>query len=178
MDNQDNNKSAWNEPFYQTRSIGKCLSIGISFLSNRFLQIMKLALPVICILALFTTIVVYVRCDASLEYSIGQTLLFKVFATVANPTNKLTESDWQELAERVEKYVPTFRHEMNKRKTLSEDEYRLCLLTLINVPPSSANELLDRDSTFATNTRKRLHKKIFGVEGSSTDFDRRLRQML
>lgn len=102
----------------------------------------------------------------------------KVFATVANPTNKLTESDWQELAERVEKYVPTFRHEMNKRKTLSEDEYRLCLLTLINVPPSSANELLDRDSTFATNTRKRLHKKIFGVEGSSTDFDRRLRQML
>ena len=83
MDNQDNNKSAWNEPFYQTRSIGKCLSIGISFLSNRFLQIMKLALPVICILALFTTIVVYVRCDASLEYSIGQTLLFKVFATVA-----------------------------------------------------------------------------------------------
>lgn len=102
----------------------------------------------------------------------------KVFATVANPTNKLTESDWQELAERVEKYVPTFRHEMNKRKTLSEDEYRLCLLTLINVPPSSANELLDRDSTFATNTRKRLHKKIFGVEGSSTDFNRRLRQML
>ena len=82
MDNQDNNKSAWNEPFYQTRSIGKCLSIGISFLSNRFLQIMKLALPVICILALFTTIVVYVRCDASLEYSIGQTLLFKVFVDV------------------------------------------------------------------------------------------------
>ena len=64
MDNPENNKSAWNEPFFKERTIGKCVSDGISLISNRFWKIIKLALPVIAFAAICITAVTFVFCNA------------------------------------------------------------------------------------------------------------------
>jgi hypothetical protein len=72
MDNSDNNKSAWNEPFFKERTIGKCVSDGISLISNRFWKIIKLALPVIALAALCITAVTFVFCNAELEISVSE----------------------------------------------------------------------------------------------------------
>ena len=80
MEYPDNNKSAWNEPFYQERTIGKCISIGLSLISNRFLKIMKLAVPVILFSAVCFTIITYLFCDAGLELTFTDTILFKIIS--------------------------------------------------------------------------------------------------
>ena len=70
MDNNDNNKSVWNEPFYKERNIGKCLSAGVSLISNRFIKIIKLASPVIAVTAVVFTLVTLAFCNAGFEYQL------------------------------------------------------------------------------------------------------------
>ena len=67
MDNKDNNKSAWNEPFYKERNIGKCLSVGVSLISNRFIKIVKLAAPAIAVSAIIFTVVTLAFCNAGFD---------------------------------------------------------------------------------------------------------------
>ncbi len=68
-------KSAWNEPFFKERTIGKCVSDGISLISNRFWKIIKLALPVIAFAALCITVVTFVFCNAEMEMSVSENSL-------------------------------------------------------------------------------------------------------
>lgn len=82
MDNKDNNKSAWNEPFYKERNIGKCLSVGVSLISNRFIKVVKLAAPAIAVSAIIFTVVTLAFCNAGFEYEVADSVIFKVFATL------------------------------------------------------------------------------------------------
>jgi hypothetical protein len=82
MDNNDNNKSVWNEPFYKERNIGKCLSAGVSLISNRFIKIIKLASPVIAVTAVVFTLVTLAFCNAGFEYQLEDSLIFKGVAVV------------------------------------------------------------------------------------------------
>ena len=78
--NNDNNNSAWNQQFFLYRGVGKCLSIGISFLTNRFWKIMRLALPVVAAAALVITPILYALCDAGIENDIEGNVIFKIGA--------------------------------------------------------------------------------------------------
>lgn len=80
--NMDNNKSAWNEPFYKERNIGKCLSVGVSLISNRFIKIFKLALPVIAVSAIAFTLITLAFCNAGFEYEVAEDVIFKILATM------------------------------------------------------------------------------------------------
>lgn len=82
MDNKDNNKSAWTEPFYKERNIGKCLSLGVSLISNRFFKIFRLASPVIAFAAVVFTFVTFTFCNAEYEYDFADSALFRAFAAV------------------------------------------------------------------------------------------------
>ena len=92
MDNSDNNKSAWNEPFFKERTIGKCVSDGISLISNRFWKIIKLALPVIAFAALCITVVTFVFCNAELEISVSENAVLYglMFFVLLIPLTSLT----------------------------------------------------------------------------------------
>ena len=80
MDNEVNNKSVWNEPFFIYRKINKCYGTAVSFISDRFLKIIKLALPVVIISAIGITALLYMWCDAGIELSVTSYLWFYVLA--------------------------------------------------------------------------------------------------
>ena len=89
----------------------------------------------------------------------------------------LSPSQWLELKTTVEEMFPTFYQEMNGREQLSVTEYRVCLLVKAGFSPSSIDTLMDYKPKYASCVRKRLHKKVFGTEGSSTDFDSKVRNI-
>ena len=60
---KDNQKE---QTFYSYRSVAKCLSAGISFLTDHFLHLVKLSLPVAIPLAVVLAASIYVSCDVKL----------------------------------------------------------------------------------------------------------------
>ena len=77
---------------------------------------------------------------------------------------------WQKLATIVEEGFPTFYSVTHANGAISEDEYRICLLTKAGFSVSEMNILMGK-TEYASNTKKRLLKKIFGIEGKPAEFD-------
>lgn len=82
MDENLNNNSVWNTPFFKERTIGKCLSDGLGLLSNRFLKIMRLSLPAVAFVAVLITAVTYTFCHAGFEHSFADYFVFRFLASV------------------------------------------------------------------------------------------------
>ena len=65
---------------------------------------------------------------------------------------------------------------MNGKRQLSSKDYRVCLLTLANFTASDIDNLMQQQPSYASATKKRLHKKVFGYEGTAADFDQKIHQ--
>ena len=63
MENSDVNQQS--EVFYKYRGATRCLSVGISFLTDNFLAIVKLSLPYALTFAAILTAIVYITSDSS-----------------------------------------------------------------------------------------------------------------
>ena len=91
---------------------------------------------------------------------------------IRNP--KPGDEDWKQLRHIVDEIYPTFFDKLEVNRPLSDSEKIVCMLILAGFSPERINTLLDKSTSFATNTRTRLYKKIFGVEGKATDFDQEI----
>ena len=81
-ENPELNQPDWNEPFYKVRTNGKCLSVGISFIANRFLKILRLALPVIIFSSLCLTILTSFLCSAEYEMFLTDSFVGRCIAFI------------------------------------------------------------------------------------------------
>ena len=88
----------------------------------------------------------------------------------------LREEDWHQLSKTIEEIYPTFYDVMNGRQQLSQKEYHVCLLVKIGFGSSDIDVVMNQKPSFASITKKRLHKKVFGYEGTAADFERKLHQ--
>ncbi len=102
---------------------------------------------------------------------------FRYSLTHISEQDKVQDSHWQELKETVESLYPSFYQVLNERQELQENEYRVCLLVKAGFEPFDIDILMDKKHTYASNTRKRLHKKVFGIEGSGAEFDQKIRNI-
>ena len=82
MDTEERNKSVWNEPFFMFRKVNKCYSNAISFFTDRFWKIIKLALPILFLGAFGITVILYVLCYATFQISFASSLFFCFFAII------------------------------------------------------------------------------------------------
>lgn len=95
--------------------------------------------------------------------------------TLTSPNEPhLDQQDWNRLAETVNRCHPTFLPLIHGGKRLNTNEQRLCMLLLCGFKPFQIDDLMGMKHTFASQTRQRLHKKVFGTEGTAADFDRKL----
>ena len=83
----------------------------------------------------------------------------------------ITEDDWLQLRNNVETIYPNFYETLNANKPLLPKEYRLCLLVKAHFGSSDIDILMGQKNSYSTNIKKRLHKKVFGTEGSAADFE-------
>jgi len=89
---------------------------------------------------------------------------------------KLIDEDWKQLRNTVEAIYPTFFEAMNARKPLSSKDYKICLLVKARFSPSDINILMGQTDSYSTQAKKRLHKKVFGFEGTAADFEKKINQ--
>ncbi|MBQ7988043.1 MAG: hypothetical protein IJ253_05970, partial [Bacteroidaceae bacterium] len=89
--------------------------------------------------------------------------------------SQINETHWRRLRAAVECHFPTFHDTVFRRHKLTKDEYRACLLVKTRrFMNRDIETLLGWSYNYSSNKRKHLLKKIFGEEGSPTDFDNRI----
>ena len=80
-----------------------------------------------------------------------------------------TESQWKDLEAVISKFVPDFSKMLNdKRCELTDNEFRICMLSRLNFIPSEMSTLLDLSRQRVSNMRAVVNMKLFGETGSKT----------
>lgn len=91
---------------------------------------------------------------------------------------KAKQSDIDELQKLFETNMQHFIAALNKYNRLNKTETTICCLVKLNFIPSEIGCLLNISPQNLTNIRKRLNKKIFGVDGGAKDLDYKVRKLL
>jgi tetratricopeptide (TPR) repeat protein len=100
----------------------------------------------------------------------------KVCRAVEHPSDSLTDDEWQQLHAAMEAENPTLRTLLRNKFRLSDEEYDICLLLLLDFTPSAIANIMMRNYAFIAKKRRSLMKKVFRTDGRPQDFDDRLRE--
>ena len=100
----------------------------------------------------------------------------KVCRAVQHPSDSLTDDEWQQLHAAMEAENPTLRTLLRNKFRLSDEEYDICLLLLLDFTPSAIANIMMRNYAFIAKKRRSLMKKVFRTDGRPQDFDDRLRE--
>ena len=102
----------------------------------------------------------------------------RVKAVLANPKDRMTQKDWQDLVQMMDEVIPAFRSQMKvEEHKLSSVEYQFCLLVRLYLSPKEISVLTGYTSSGTSMKRYRLLKKVFDIEGSAETFDKLIRQI-
>lgn len=88
-----------------------------------------------------------------------------------------TISEWNNLKELIENKIPNFRAKIFCNLQLTDAEYRICLLVRLKFKAAEIADLTNLSRTSITLIRKRLLRKIFGMEGQAKDFDKEINKI-
>ena len=83
----------------------------------------------------------------------------------------LSENDWEELDQLVNSAYPNFKKKLNELVSLNEQDYRICLLTKINVKPIHIAQLTAHSPEAISSSRRRLYQKFTNKKGKPQDWD-------
>ena len=100
---------------------------------------------------------------------IKETAIYKKIEHInSHPKEKMKESDWENLEETIKMKYPSF---IDLKRKLNEKEYRICLLSKLQFSPTNISNLTGYSPSDISMQRKRLLKKICGIEGKAKEFD-------
>ena len=83
----------------------------------------------------------------------------------------LRKADWQLVESRLLEAFPTFRTSLYSLFNLSETEYRICLLTKMDMTPSQVAHLLAIGNSSVSQSRLRMQQKANNGVGTAKDWD-------
>lgn len=86
-----------------------------------------------------------------------------------HPKKNMSEEDWKELADTVEKAIPNFIPRLKNK--LSDKDYQICLLIRLGFSTSLIARLLDLSVAAISKSRKTMLKKLCGKVGKPKEFD-------
>lgn len=112
-----------------------------------------------------------------LESSIRNLDIYKAFIKHVNRGTEPTDAEWEAIDQLMAKSFPTFHNLVSVKKyALSDNEYRACLALRLKVSSSQTANLLGLSPSSLTLIRKSLLRKLFNVEGTAAEFDKRVMQ--
>jgi len=91
--------------------------------------------------------------------------------TCLNSGRSLTAQDWTELTEVVNSVYTGFTEKLYSLYRLSEQDYHVSLLIKVRIQPKDIALLTAHSKESVASTRSRLYSKVFGMKGSSKDWD-------
>ena len=88
-----------------------------------------------------------------------------------NSGRSLTQQDWTELTEVVNGIYTGFTEKLYSLYRMSEQDYHVSLLIKVRIQPKDIALLTAHSKESVASTRSRLYSKVFGMKGSSKDWD-------
>jgi hypothetical protein len=93
----------------------------------------------------------------------------------ANPYQKASQADFVELKSLINEEIPHFYTTLNTTNyTLSAIEYDVSLLLRVHFSPMDIHKLTGMSPSYVSNMRSRLLLRVFGIDGSPSDYDKRV----
>ena len=83
----------------------------------------------------------------------------------------MTHQDWTELTEVVNSIYTGFTEKLYSLYRMSEQDYHVSLLIKVRIQPKDIALLTAHSKESVATTRSRLYSKVFGIKGSSKDWD-------
>ena len=114
---------------------------------------------------------------ANLEESLSKSPVVKRLKEYlnANPYQKASQADFAELRSLLNEEVPHFYTTLNTpHYTLSEIEYDVSMLLRVRFSPMDIHRLTGMSPGYVSNMRSRLLLRVYGVDGSPADYDKRI----
>ena len=93
-----------------------------------------------------------------------------------HPRKKMSDEDWKELADTVEKTIPNFIPRLKNK--LNGKDYQICLLIRLGFSTSLIARLLGLSDAAISKSRKTMLKKLCGKIGKPKEFDEYVLQIL
>lgn len=106
---------------------------------------------------------------------LSQKAIFLSFEKLAAANISPTASQWKIFEGAFVLSFPDFVQV--KKKGLTDNEYRICMLVWLGFAPSQLKTLMTMSSSSISNARSRMSEKIFGERMSASTFDKELRNM-
>lgn len=91
--------------------------------------------------------------------------------------NHPSNMEWQQLFDFMNNALPQFRAIMYQNGTISDEQYKLCCLVRLGFSPSEIHVLMEMSKENVSATRRRLLKKILGMDGKPKTFDHFIRSI-
>lgn len=109
---------------------------------------------------------------------LSKTNIYDEIIHISNLTNKkISAEQWKALEQMFAKEHPRYYAFVNSIEKLSITDRRICLLIRLGLKPKNIAAIMGMDKSNISNTRSRIHKKIFGEEGKGKDLDSRLLEL-
>lgn len=90
---------------------------------------------------------------------------------------KMSDQDWIELDGRLNEICPGFKQTLLNVCSMSDKEYKVCMLVKIGVRPADIARLLFCTYQSVSNIRSRLFEKYFHRQGTSSEWDEYIRSL-
>ena len=97
--------------------------------------------------------------------------VYQQIQTCLNSGRSLTSQDWTELTEVVNGVYTGFTEKLYSLYRMSEQDYHVSLLIKVRIQPKDIALLTAHSKESVASTRSRLYSKVFGMKGSSKDWD-------
>lgn len=97
--------------------------------------------------------------------------VYQRIQTCQNSGRSLTAQDWTELTEVVNSVYTGFTEKLYSLYRMSEQDYHVSLLIKVRIQPKDIALLTAHSKESVASTRSRLYSKVFGMKGSSKDWD-------
>ena len=106
--------------------------------------------------------------------NVAQSDIYRRIRRLLNTPNisvRLSDEDWNQLSELLEKTFPLFHKRLFDLCKLNEHEYHVSMLIKIGLAPSAIATLTLHSRESVTATRRRLYEKAFGKKATPKDWD-------
>ena len=97
--------------------------------------------------------------------------VYQQIQTCLNSGRSLTSQDWTDLTEVVNGVYTGFTEKLYSLYRMSEQDYHVSLLIKVRIQPKDIALLTAHSKESVASTRSRLYSKVFGMKGSSKDWD-------
>ena len=94
------------------------------------------------------------------------------------PQQCMKRKDWRTLQKMIDEKIPHFYSEMNGRKgKMDSVDYNICILVRLHLSNSEIAFLTDNQPSTISMKRKRLLKRVYGIDGAPERFDEEIQKI-